>query len=283
MSNQLTIGGAEPLGQDAIDKLQAQIISPSQTIYVDSINGNDDNNGEYGNPVKTLDKAAMLIKKDVSSVYIILDNSYDDMVYTFSNSCFISNNNNLLHISAKDYNSAINNRKRIPTIELNLSKIPDSTPRKYIVGYILTYNFESVTLLNVNIKYPDEAIIKTNIYTQEIFSRCSNLSLNTNCVLNLISNAVIVNPIIEDNNLITMDTTTINAPNDNSCYLARANSLITSIPEGSENNEEEWSYYYRSEKNAVFTNISQSRSSISNLSTNKIYSDCHALYSNIVT
>lgn len=69
----LTIGGQKPLDSSAIEKLQAQIISPSQKIFVDGKNGNDNNDGSvYNKPVKTLDKAVSLIKKYTTSVEIEL-------------------------------------------------------------------------------------------------------------------------------------------------------------------------------------------------------------------
>lgn len=73
VSDSLTIGGAEPLGQDAIDKLQAQIIAPSQTLYVDQKNGNDNNDGTtQATAVRTLDKAVSLIRKNIPTLTINL-------------------------------------------------------------------------------------------------------------------------------------------------------------------------------------------------------------------
>lgn len=73
VSDSLTIGGAPPLQQDAIDKLQSQIIAPSQDIYVDQKNGNDDNDGTtQATAVRTLDKAVSLITKNIPTLTINL-------------------------------------------------------------------------------------------------------------------------------------------------------------------------------------------------------------------
>lgn len=73
VSDSLTIGGAPPLKQDAIDKLQSQIIAPSQDIYVDQKNGNDDNDGTtQATAVRTLDKAVSLITKNIPTLTINL-------------------------------------------------------------------------------------------------------------------------------------------------------------------------------------------------------------------
>lgn len=98
VSNQLTIGGAPPLGQDAINKIQAQIIAPSQVLYVDQKNGNDNNDGTtQATAVRTLDKAVSLIRKNIPTLTINLTTytEPENQIYnTFSiNKCI--NNDNL--------------------------------------------------------------------------------------------------------------------------------------------------------------------------------------------
>lgn len=76
VSNQLTIGGAPPLGQDAIDKIQDQIISPSQNLYIDSTNGSDETgDGTANNPYKTINRAYNNIKDFVPNINFILENT----------------------------------------------------------------------------------------------------------------------------------------------------------------------------------------------------------------
>lgn len=73
VSNSLTIGGAPPLGQDAIDKLQDRIIAPQQTIYVDQKNGNDNNDGTTSDKAfRTLNKAIASIRQDIPTLTINL-------------------------------------------------------------------------------------------------------------------------------------------------------------------------------------------------------------------
>ena len=73
VANSLTIGGAPPLGQDAIDKLQDQIIAPQQTIYVDQKNGNDNNDGTTSDKAfRTLNKAIASIRQDIPTLTINL-------------------------------------------------------------------------------------------------------------------------------------------------------------------------------------------------------------------
>lgn len=84
VSDSLTIGGAKPLGQDAIDKLQAQIIAPNQYLYVDQKNGNDNNTGNnWDNALQSIDKALTLIKLYTDTVVINLRTytNESDLIY----------------------------------------------------------------------------------------------------------------------------------------------------------------------------------------------------------
>lgn len=58
---------------DLIQDLYNKVYQPSQTIYVDAVNGNDNNDGSTDQkPVKTMDKAVELIKVGVTTVTIYL-------------------------------------------------------------------------------------------------------------------------------------------------------------------------------------------------------------------
>ena len=87
VSEGLTIGGAPPLKQDAIDKLQNQIIAPVQNIYVDQKDGSDSNDGtSLQKAVRTLDKAVSLIKPYVKTTVInlkIYEEDYNEQYNTF--------------------------------------------------------------------------------------------------------------------------------------------------------------------------------------------------------
>ena len=101
VSDQLTIGGAPPLGQDAIDKLQSQIVSPSQTIYVDQKNGNDSNDGTtITKAVRTLDKALTLIKPYTNTVSIQLQTftEKENLIYNTFNLSSPIDINNTYHV-----------------------------------------------------------------------------------------------------------------------------------------------------------------------------------------
>lgn len=259
--------------------MQNQIVNPSQTIYVNAINGDDNNDGSSAlKAVKTLNKANSLIKSNVNTITIVLNNDTADIEYAFENSCFISNNNKSIFITIQNYNDAIYNNKK-PIIKLDFAKLTTNTENQYMVGYFLCKEFENVTITGVKIRYPDDATINTNKYARQIILRCKRLVLYAATDIELIDNAILVSPIISEASSITGDNFKITG--QNTSYLAQANIPLTTIHSTAET-EDDWGYWIGTEQ-AVYFNISQSRSSITGLNEAKVASDCHVLYSNIIT
>lgn len=278
VSDSLTIGGAPPLGQDAIDKLQNQIINPTQTIYVNAINGNDNNDGSSAlNAVKTLNKANSLIKSNVNSITIVLNNDTADIEYAFDNNCFISKSNSSITITIQDYNGSIYNGKK-PIIKLDFAQMSTGTLNQYRVGYFLCSGFEDVSITGVKIRYPEDATINESKYARQMILSCSTLVLNAATDIELIANAILTSPRISKACSIIGDSFKISG--QDTCYLAQANIPITTILPNAES-EDDWNYWIGTEQ-AVYINISQSRSNITGLNEAKVTSDCHVLYSNIV-
>lgn len=273
VSDQLTIGGAPPLGQDAIDKLQNQIVNPVQYIYVDSINGSDENDGTASNPFKTLDKAASAIKNDVKTINIILANDVDGEEYPFTNTCFLSKNNENIYITNKNYQHGINKTKRAVMIPAFI-KYYTNNANDYIVGYILIKGFQKVFLDSIKIKYSSDTNI-TDKYSTQMIQGVTDFS-GTCIDITLIDKSIFVAPnsmssFVIDNSKIT---------GTNTSYLLQGNILVTTI-KNLDNDESNWTTWLNS-SNYVLSNLSQSRSSITGINSEKIKSDCHALYSNIV-
>ena len=266
------------MGQDSIDKLQAQIINPIQTIYVNAINGNDNNDGSSAlNAVKTLNKANSLIKSNVNSITIVLNNDTADIEYAFDNNCFISKSNSSIAITIQDYNGSIYNGKK-PIIKLDFAQMSTGTPNQYRVGYFLCSGFENVSITGVKIRYPEDATINESKYARQMILSCSTLVLNAATDIELIANAILTSPRISKACSISGDSFKISG--QDTCYLAQANIPITTIPPNAES-EDDWNYWIGTEQ-AVYINISQSRSNITGLNEAKVTSDCHVLYSNIV-
>lgn len=82
------------LTAEDLEKLQNQIIAPSQTLYVDQKNGNDDNDGTTSEKsVRTLDKLITLIKKDIKTLNINLKTYTEDENKTY-NTFYVNKNIN---------------------------------------------------------------------------------------------------------------------------------------------------------------------------------------------
>lgn len=279
IKNNFTVAGGTPVTGDDLQKVQNQIINPSQTIYVNAITGDDSNDGSSAlKAVKTLNKANSLIKSNVNSITIVLNNDTADIEYVFDNNCFISKSNSSITITIQDYNGSIYNGKK-PIIKLDFVRISTSAPNQYKVGYFLCSGFENVSIIGVKIRYPEDATINTSKYARQMILFCSILVLNAATDIELIANAILTAPKISKACSISGDSFKILG--QDTCYLAQANVPITTINPEAET-EDDWNYWIGTEQ-AVYFNISQSRSSITGLNEAKVTSDCHVLYSNIIT
>ena len=166
VSEGLTIGGAPPLGQDAIDKIQAQIISPSQVFYV-SNNGSDSNDGTtLSKAFKTFSPIFENIKRDVPALQIYIDNTCDDLNYVLPQPFDFSSQigksgtqGKSLTISMTNYDLAINKDNRA-TIYVPYGKAFSNWAGNkiyYYYGNILASSCASITLTGINIKLQNKS------------------------------------------------------------------------------------------------------------------------------
>ena len=106
VKNKITIAGKEPLDASALQKIQDQIIAPSQSIVVSADYGNDETgDGTDAKPFRTLDQAVRAIKPNIQSVYIWLVNNKPDLEYSCS--CIGFGDRQFLQISVTDGNNLI--------------------------------------------------------------------------------------------------------------------------------------------------------------------------------
>ena len=166
VSNSLTIGGAPPLGQDAIDKIQAQIISPEQVFYV-SNNGSDSNDGTtLSKAFKTFSPIFENIKRDVPALQIYIDNTCDDLNYVLPQPFDFNSQigksgpqGKSLTISMTNYNLAINkdNRATIYVPHGKAFSNWDNSTRYDYYGNILASSCTSISLTGLNIKLQNKS------------------------------------------------------------------------------------------------------------------------------
>ena len=253
VTDRLLIGEVDPakpdtsnfLTKDDLQKLQNQIINPVQDIYVDSINGSDENDGTASNPFKTLDKAASEIKTYISSINIHLANDIDGQEYAFTNNLFRSKNNNSLYITNTNYNAGTSKQKRaviVPTFV----KYYTGHMNDYNVGYILTKGFSRINFDSIKIKYPNEAVISDK-YSNQLLQGVSTLGFS-GVEVNLIDKAVLIAPTSESSFVI--DDCKITGLNTS--YLAQGNILTTTNVDDDESNWNTWI----NTKQFVFSNLS---------------------------
>lgn len=182
--NNLYIGDSV-LTEDALKKIQDQIISPSQSIYVNSVSGNDNNDGSSSSKaVKTLSKAYSLIKKEVPIINIILNNSVEDMVYEAEPLDLLNGSYSTEKITFK---AEINQSSGIihPTIKLKYGKVIYKSgyhngkwQSQYMIGNIL-FNGNA----ELNIQYIDfvvDTIKPINVDYRNFLCRTPNFNAQ-NC------------------------------------------------------------------------------------------------------
>ena len=149
------------MGQDAIDKIQAQIISPEQVFYV-SNNGSDSNDGTtLSKAFKTFSPIFENIKRDVPALQIYIDNNCDDLNYVLPQPFDFNSQigksgtqGKSLTISMTNYDLAINKDNRA-TIYVPYGKAFSNwsnSARYDYYGNILASSCISITLTGVNIK-----------------------------------------------------------------------------------------------------------------------------------
>ena len=123
VSEGLTIGGAPPLKQDAINKLQDRIVSPSQSIFVDNINGSDETgDGTTNKPYRTINKAVSAIKPNVPDIKICLNASMDNRIYDVT-PIRVTNDKISFLTYDRDDNYVDKNDAAKPVIRLNYGSI----------------------------------------------------------------------------------------------------------------------------------------------------------------
>lgn len=272
VSDTLTIGGAPPLKQDAIDKLQAQIINPYQDIYVDAINGNDNNDGtSWDKAIKTLDNAYVIMKSNVPRITIYLNNDVADTEYSFTKRAFWNKNNTQIRIAPKTLT-----KERMPIIKPCVCKTLADTHNGYRIGYILIFGFDKVILNYIKIQYPDDAEI-IDKYSEQLIWEAQTVQID-GCEINLIDKSVLLQPLAQHLHTANIVQTTINGANNT--YLARTNPLLTTIPNGSENNQGNWTTW-RSNTHSVIVSLTKNDGTKINNLTSLTYSDCTVLYNNL--
>ena len=181
VSDQLTIGGAPPLKQDAIDKLQNQIISPIQTLYIDSINGSDETgDGTSGKPYKTINFAFTKVKNNVPTIIFNLKNGTDpdtQYVYDVEPLDFRGKNNDTVIIQAWDWD--VNWQKaKIRTKYGKVFQLADAQGVHYYWGNFLISSVSNVTLggLDIDCNYYKNSSIPD--YKNAITCNCTNIEIH---------------------------------------------------------------------------------------------------------
>ena len=219
----LYIGDYNPADQDkqnaltaeALQKLQDQIIAPSQIIYVDCKNGNDENDGStYEKRVRTLDRAIDLIRTSIPYVNLVLNSYADDRLNTYTISKpILGGITNFENNTAKDlteikietnwnqWNTNGNKRAKIIVPYGQIERRVSTTDNKsfeYRYGNCLFVSIPKIYLQRVDIDLSnpkindDNLVANTVVYGYSIFSnQYSDIELSNTSRILTIYNSVI--------------------------------------------------------------------------------------------
>lgn len=187
VKDKLLIGEYDPtkpdtsgfIDQEAFNKLQNRVIDPTQEIYVDSQNGNDDNDGKSKNKaVRTMSKAFSLINKQIPTLTIRLVNDSEGYIYDMNPWDFTGFSTTKITVIANTWAATL----IYPTIRIGYGKLKayegqyqDGYHAYYWLGNIMLGNIDSVYLSGVNIEINSYKPVASD-YANFLF-KCHNISL----------------------------------------------------------------------------------------------------------
>jgi hypothetical protein len=242
ISNQLTIGGAPPLGQDAIDKLQAQIIAPSQTLYVSNNGSDETGDGTITKPYKTIDFTATKINYDVPTVTIVIDNDCENLNYSMHPIDFQGKQTESFNITITDWEKILQSDEFKPKLTINKGKAfiaYHGSIQLFGWGNFIASNIDTVSISGMNIYIGDDytkyypigfLLYAKNVYIHSCIINATDYSLQVN---NNLNNVLKVDDVNLDNysGLLFGDLSRITASSEEPAVDSLTNSIfLNSIP-----------------------------------------------------
>lgn len=242
ISNQLTIGGAPPLGQDAIDKLQAQIIAPSQTLYVSNNGSDETGDGTITKPYKTIDFTATKINYDVPTVTIVIDNDCENLNYSMHPIDFQGKQTESFNITITDWEKILQSDEFKPKLTINKGKAfiaYHGSIQLFGWGNFIASNIDTVSISCMNIYIGDDytkyypigfLLYAKNVYIHSCIINATDYSLQVN---NNLNNVLKVDDVNLDNysGLLFGDLSRITASSEEPAVDSLTNSIfLNSIP-----------------------------------------------------
>lgn len=238
IKNNFTVAGGTPVTGDDLQKVQDQIIAPSQTLYVDQKNGNDDNDGTTrDNAVRSLDKAITLIRQNIPTLNInlITYKEEENKQYNIFNLTDFINNAILqitnINISA-DYTNYLTAGTvaviNIPYGKHDLNTIDyDSGTRMYSWGYCFIFHPINITLNSIVFNINDDCEDSAKYINAIMFLLQKSFTIQNvdNTEQNLPKNCFFINLFGEQNvDIINFNT--------NSSYRVEGDGFITTNRRG---------------------------------------------------
>ena len=160
VKDNLYIGDYNPADQDeqnaltaeALQKLQDQIIAPSQTINVDSVNGSDETgDGTSNKPYKTIDFAVTKIKTGVPNVTISLNNNNGNPNYTMHPIDFFNKNTEVFTLIISDWSISNPPKANLTVYNGKCHRYWTDNKQQFSWGNFIAANIDTVNIQGINI------------------------------------------------------------------------------------------------------------------------------------
>lgn len=242
IKNNFTVAGGTPVTGDDLQKVQDQIIAPSQTLYVSNNGSDETGDGTITKPYKTIDFTATKINYDVPTVTIVIDNDCENLNYSMHPIDFQDKQTESFRITITNWEKVLQGDEFKPKLTINKGKAfiaYHGSIQLFGWGNFIASNIDTVNINCMNIYIGDDytkyypigfLLYAKNVYIHSCIINATDYSLQVN---NSLNNVLKVDDVNLDNysGLLFGDLSRITASSEEPAVDSLTNSIfLNSIP-----------------------------------------------------
>lgn len=242
IKNNFTVAGGTPVTGDDLQKVQDQIIAPSQTLYVSNNGSDETGDGTITKPYKTIDFTATKINYYVPTVTIVIDNDCENLNYSMHPIDFWGKQTESFSITITNWEKISKGDEFKPKLTINKGKAfiaYHGSIQLFGWGNFIASNIDTVSISCMNIYIGDDytkyypigfLLYAKNVYIHSCIINATDYSLQVN---NNLNNVLKVDDVNLDNysGLLFGDLSRITASSEEPAVGSLTNSIfLNSIP-----------------------------------------------------
>lgn len=242
IKNNFTVAGGTPVTGDDLQKVQDQIIAPSQTLYVSNNGSDETGDGTITKPYKTIDFTATKINYYVPTVTIVIDNDCENLNYSMHPIDFWGKQTESFNITITNWEKILQGDEFKPKLTINKGKAfitYNGSIQLFGWGNFIASNIDTVNINCMNIYIGDDYIkyypigfllYAKNVYIHSCIINATDYSLQVN---NNLNNVLRVDDVNLDNysGLLFGDLSRITASSEEPAVDSLTNSIfLNAIP-----------------------------------------------------